>query len=233
MPYSTGSCRGQTCLRNWSDDGRTTPQGREHNFDDGWVQPKMTQMSDSNTEQATVVSDVPDLQSPSKKLTVIVPVGHTDRVPEIALSLGCKRVHSRCYDDYPPPMQIFAARYIVERLKVRDAVLLFTASDYVLRELSNMLACGECAKRGTPLPCAASLGYTGKHTLTIEDIDVWIVRAEGSKVDAAWERVALSDHGFIVEPTEDFISQLSSAMQQIYRDLACMDEPTQKDEGDR
>jgi hypothetical protein len=83
-----------------------------------------------------------------------------------------------------------------------------THSDYVVRELSNLVRLGARGEAGASL--AQALGYDPKGLLRADEVGVWMLR-EGTA-----ERVKVDEEGFTITTIDDAIEDQNRVTQAIF-----------------
>ena len=86
-------------------------------------------------------------------------------------------------------------------------LLISTHSDYIIRELNNMITLGSINDRQSMME---ELGYTPEEVLTFSDVSVYLFNPKraNSKV-AKIESIEVKDDGFSMETIDEVIYQLN------------------------
>lgn len=106
-----------------------------------------------------------------------------------------------------PDAQVLLARIFGQMVNKGLNLLISTHSDYIIRELNNMITLGSINDRRSMME---ELGYAPDEVLSFSDVSVYLFKPKrtNSKV-AKIERVEVKDDGFSMETIDEVIYQLN------------------------
>ena len=106
-----------------------------------------------------------------------------------------------------PDAQVMLARIFGQMVNKGLNLLISTHSDYIIRELNNMITLGSINDRQSMME---ELGYTPEEVLTFSDVSVYLFNPKraNSKV-AKIESIEVKDDGFSMETIDEVIYQLN------------------------
>lgn len=106
-----------------------------------------------------------------------------------------------------PDAQVMLAHIFGQLVNKGLNLLISTHSDYIIRELNNMIALGSISDRETIMK---ELGYTDDEVLSYSDVSVYLFKPKKANSKAAKiERVEVKDDGFSMETIDEVIYQMN------------------------
>lgn len=106
-----------------------------------------------------------------------------------------------------PDAQVMLAHIFGQMVNKGLNLLISTHSDYIIRELNNMITLGSISDRKSMMD---ELGYTEDEVLSYSDVSVYLFKPKKSNSKVAKiERVEVKDDGFSMETIDEVIYQLN------------------------
>lgn len=106
-----------------------------------------------------------------------------------------------------PDAQVMLAHIFGQLVNKGLNMLISTHSDYIIRELNNMIALGSISDRETIMK---ELGYTDDEVLSYSDVSVYLFNPKkANSKSAKIERVEVKDDGFSMETIDEVIYQMN------------------------